>query len=787
MVNARLCRFTIGELEPLLKARNDFEPYSSALDKARNVIIIPEGGIKRRPGSVYIDTVPGTVARNTTATLTMPNGGSVTNVNNFVNTSTQTTTAIGTNNPYVVASYDLGATGLKSVYVDLMGVSLTSGASNTFYIQSSTDNVTWINIKQVTLTTTAQTVRIRLNNYARYVRFASVGSVNLPGTYVNILHMHVYQETNTVSKTRIIEFIHNINQSYIFVVSDKNIAVYKNRVFQNDISTVTDDTTMIDEAKLATLNWTRAGLTLVLMHEDLPPHRIFRMGGDNLWGFAKINFDYIPLFDFRPSESNPVANITPSALTGQITVASNNAIFDASYVNQVIDGNGGRIRITKFNSATSLNAIVEIPFYNTNTINSPDWTLLGGWEPAWSDTRGWPRSGVFYQERLWFGGSKSCPITIWGSVTEDYYNFNPGSFRDTDAYDRDLETSDPIINMIAHQTLQAFTTGGEAAAILRRGAPLTPTTPGFMPQTRRGSAIGLRPVVSDSVILFVQYGGKNISQLMFSEENQAFNSLSLTLYSSHLINAPNDFNLKRSQSTAEGNYVYIVNGDGALTTGCLLFEQNIQGFTQWNTQGLYRNVGVDYGDVYLTVDRVINGVTYKYLEVVDDTHMMDASIVYNLNAPTSTLTGLNHLNGLSVSILVDGNVLENQVVVNGQINLPIQAQATAEVGLNFTPLIRTLPYENLQLVGETIGQHKRVQEVYLWINNTGEVFVNDYLVSLKDYGGVGVGPLDAPAPLRDGLYRLSGIEGWNEYGQITLTQVNPLPMTILAIGMRVTI
>ena len=52
--------FTTGELDPLLRARVDFEQYNNALAKATNVVIQPQGGMRRRPGTKHIFELPNT-------------------------------------------------------------------------------------------------------------------------------------------------------------------------------------------------------------------------------------------------------------------------------------------------------------------------------------------------------------------------------------------------------------------------------------------------------------------------------------------------------------------------------------------------------------------------------------------------------------------------------------------------------------------------------------------------------------------------------------------------------
>jgi hypothetical protein len=50
--------FSTGELDPLLRARVDIPQYENALAKATNVIIQPQGGARRRPGTKHIIELP---------------------------------------------------------------------------------------------------------------------------------------------------------------------------------------------------------------------------------------------------------------------------------------------------------------------------------------------------------------------------------------------------------------------------------------------------------------------------------------------------------------------------------------------------------------------------------------------------------------------------------------------------------------------------------------------------------------------------------------------------------
>ena len=50
--------FSSGEIDPLLRARVDLAQYYNALQTAENVVVQPQGGVKRRDGLKYITELP---------------------------------------------------------------------------------------------------------------------------------------------------------------------------------------------------------------------------------------------------------------------------------------------------------------------------------------------------------------------------------------------------------------------------------------------------------------------------------------------------------------------------------------------------------------------------------------------------------------------------------------------------------------------------------------------------------------------------------------------------------
>ncbi len=89
--------FTSGELDPLVAGRHDVKHYYNGAEKLRNVLVLPQGGAKLRPGLEYVDELLDVLTRFTGQTITCPQGGTTANANdNDTATEVQTTGAIGT-------------------------------------------------------------------------------------------------------------------------------------------------------------------------------------------------------------------------------------------------------------------------------------------------------------------------------------------------------------------------------------------------------------------------------------------------------------------------------------------------------------------------------------------------------------------------------------------------------------------------------------------------------------------------------------------------------------------
>ena len=166
----------------------------------------------------------------------------------------------------------------------------------------------------------------------------------------------------------------------------------------SSVSGVTDG---ITSARLTNLWYTQSADTLLLFEETMKPIKIVRGANDATWTVSDIAFENVPYYAFTLATATPSATLTPSAITGQITLTASSGVFTTDHVNQYIESNDnfGRARIVSYTSSTVVKATTEVPFFSTDAIASGAWTLETGYEAAWSSSKKWPRTATFHEGR----------------------------------------------------------------------------------------------------------------------------------------------------------------------------------------------------------------------------------------------------------------------------------------------------------------------------------------------------------------------------------------------------
>jgi len=648
--------FSTGELDPLLRARVDLAAYANALEEATNVVCQPQGGIRRRPGTKYIASLP--------------------------NSSTE-----------------------------------------------------------------------------------SAGN-----------------------GTRLVEFEFSTSDSYMLCFTHNRMYVFKNK---NQITNINGsgnpylDTSSLGltGARLANIVWTQSADTLIVVHPDINPIKIVRGGTDATWTGSAITFDSIPKYAFTASFSNPAGTLTPSAVSGKITLTASSSVFTAGSVGQYVNATPqGRAKIVKYTSGTSVDAITEFPFFNTSAIANGSWEYESGYEDVWSSGKGWPRSVTFHEGRLYFGGSKSRPSTIWGSKVGLFFDFDPTEGLDDDAVEATLDTNtfNAIVDIISGRDLQVFTTGGEFYVPQNGLDPITPTNFFVKTASRNGIKEGIRVQQLESGTLFVQRQGKALNEFAYTDTQLTYVTQKISLLAGHLLRTPSRMALRRSVATDENDLLLITNSDdGTMAVFSLLRAQNVIAPSEFTTvDGSFVDVGVDISTIYTIAKRNVNGTFQYYVEAFDNDLLTDSSKTGGAAASVS----MSHVATETVNVILDGSVQANQAVPGGgKVTFPRSSATKYEVGLPITVRAVTMPVDLKLQTGTRIGFKKRIVEVNALVANTQHLKINTIQVPFRAFGDI----LDEAVDEYTGTKTLHGILGYTTEGKITVEQDVPLKMTLLGLEYKV--
>ena len=608
---------------------------------------------------------------------------------------------------------------------------------------------------------------------------------------------------NPQNGVRLQSFEFSTEQQYVFLFVSNRAYIYKLGVLVTNINGSGNDyldlsATGINSTNLSSLYFSQSADTMIICQQDINPVTITRGASHSTWTVANLTFEYIPKYAFTISVTQGTSfashtGLTPSAIedTIRLVVKPTNNIFtqpESYYVDQYINARPyGRIRIVKKISNNELEGFVEIPLASTNDILAADWEFESGYEDAWSSSKGWPRSCTFHEGRLFFGGSKSRPATVWGSVVADFFNFDPGQQLADEAVEATLDTDEvnAINSIVSNRDLLVFTSGGEFFVPQGSLDPIEPTNIIFKVTTRTGSK-AVKPISTENATYFIQKQGNQLIEYIFQDTDVNYRSQNFSLLSSHLLDNPIDITHVNPTSTSRPHTLVLVNTDGTIAVYPFIRYQQVVSPSLWTTEGLFKSVCSDFDEIYVVVKRTINGSDVYHLEKFDYDYTTDAGIqFYAATLPsTTTVSGLTWLEGETVDVVRDDLALTQKTVSSGSITIDTVPTEYVEVGIPYTPVIETLPVETRLPNGNVQGFLKRITEVNLILNNTQSIKVDTEEVAFRNLEALSLGN---GIEFFTGIKTVQPLSGFTEDSTITITQTKPLFFTLLGLEYKVSI
>jgi hypothetical protein len=432
---------------------------------------------------------------------------------------------------------------------------------------------------------------------------------------------------------------------------------------------------------------------------------------------------------------------------------------------------------------------VEMKVTNSGGTATADWC-----EGAWSPYRGYPSVVGFYENRLFYGATTYQPQTLWGSKSGDYYNHTPGS-NDDDPIAITLNSD--YVNVIkwisGTKILLVGTSRGQwHISATGTNEALTPSNIKAAQETGlTSSAIMTR---CDHTVLFWQQFGRNLMEVAYSLESDSYVATPLTVLAEHMGMSP----IKEMAYLQEPlGSLWCIRTDGQMAVLTYERQHKVVAWYRLVTDGYFESVaripGATRDELWVVVKRTIGGATVRYVELIDnletyenateDMFYVDSGLTYD-SIPATSIPGLSHLTGKTVSVLADGAVHEDCLVTAGVITLD-KAASVVQVGLPFTSTMKPVRFETKVQGGTIQNRRQRITTLAArFYKSYGGKFGEDLtkleIIPSKKMGGT----MDVPLVMESGDKRLQFPGSLNRDGQFYIVQDLPLPMNISMITTR---
>lgn len=829
--------FNGGEFSPWAYGRVDSERYREGLKTCLNYVPTRQGGITRRPGTMFVAEVKTSAAKPRLIPFEF---------------STTQAYMLEFGNEYIRFYKDNG-----QIVLDSQAITAITNASTAVLTYAGAD--TYANGDEIYISGIVGPIGTYLNNRNFKVANVTAGSNTLElnymdGTAVNSTSMGLYTSGGTV------EEVYTLASPYI-------------------------------TADLFDIKFVQSADTLYLVHPDYAPRKLTRTGHTS-WTLTTIDFLDGP---YLPTNTTSTT-LTPGAATGTgvtltasaVTGINAGAGFQTTDVGRLIrlkQGSvWGYVKITGRTSTT----IVTVDVINTlTTIDAKATWRLG----VWSGTTGYPAAVAFHEDRLFFGGPEAYPQRLDGSNSSDYENFAPSATDGTISASNGLSFSlnaedvNAIKWITSEEKGMLIGTVGSEWVVRPASATeaLTPTNIQAKPATKNGSS-NLQGMRIGRASVFLQRAKRKIRELTYFYEVDGFQAPDLTEIAEHVTETGI---VQMAYQKEPQGIIWCVREDGVLAA--MTYERSMDGLrASWhrhiiggysdaaNSNAVVESVAVipspdgTRDEVWLVVRRRINGGTKRYIEYItkffedtDDQHeafYVDTGLSYDLpvtitaataanpvvvtanshglvNGDTviirdiigmtelngniytvanktantieltsngsnvdgtgfsawvsggtvrkrvSTVSGLWHLEGQTVNILGDGAVQPTQTVTNGAITLTTAA-GTVHIGLNKSARGEMLRLDAGAADGTALGKTRRVHRVGFLVHRSlglriGTNFDEDDMnvVTFRRTSN----QLGAAPPLFSGVISETLDADFDFENNICWEQYQPLPSTILAV------
>jgi len=607
----------------------------------------------------------------------------------------------------------------------------------------------------------------------------------------------VHEVKTSSEKTRLIPFEYSTTQTYIMEFGNQYIRFYKDQ----GIITLTDKT-------ISAITKANPGVVTATSHGySNGDHVIISSVG----GMVEVNGKTFKVANVTTNtfelQNVDGQNVNTSSFTTYTSGGVANKIYEIASPYPTAD-----LFDIKFAQSADIMYIVH-PSHAIRKLSRTghtSWTLstvsiTGSPSPALNTGTGkFPSCVTFFEQRLVFAGTNDNPQTLFFSKSAELENFTTGSnASDAMIYSIASNKVNAIRYLSAQRSLLVGTVGGEfVVSASGTTSSITPTNIQIQRQSSYGSA-NVDAVQIENVTMFLQRAKRKIRELTYNLNIDQYQATDLTLLAEHITEG--GINEMAYQQEPD-SILWCVRNDGTLLGFTYARAESVTGWHRHIMGGSFSSgnavvesvasvpTDLNEDEFFIIVKRTINGATRRYVEHLTlfdygtdqkDAFFVDSGLTYSGSAAT-VISGLDHLEGQSVSILADGSTHPNKTVSGGSITLE-RSSTKVHIGLGYTSLLQTMRVES-RAEGTSQTKDKRIHEVTLRLHETVGAEVGPDVNNMERIPfRSSAASMDSPVPLFTGDKQIEFSDDFNTDGFVVVRQTQPLPLSLLSAYPRITI
>ncbi len=605
--------------------RTDFEKYFSACEKLENWVILPQGGITRRPGTKFVAPVK----NHTEPPVLLP----------FQFSDSQGY-VLEFGKDYLRFFRDSG-----QIVAENIGIAIANGTFNTDLASwternAGTGDVTWV----------AGAARFTANGVGNEARLYQAPTIAAPD--VGKLHILKFRVVVGTLRVRVgtaaggeqVMQAKTFAWGYHTVSFTPSAAVQIFIEFENNGTVIADldNVSLLDNvpleletpysnANLPEIQYDQSADTMWLALQPQKPMKLLRFS-DNDWSLVmytpvgdpftlllngRFDKDLLEWVERNDGTGDVVYDTTDKRARLQSGSGANLArlyqtapvvnephilrfdVFDATITLRVGTTIGGTEVVGSTNFAVGQHTVAFTPPAGTIFVEfegpastNPELDNVALDASSGASVTQSPRAVAFWRSRLWWGGTDREPQAVWATHVDNFDNLDPGTGLDDQAIKRVIAGGRiNVIQWLMPSGAKELLVGTYGSEMLLRGDSgglVTPAKVTIDEGTQLGSA-PIRPERADNFTIFIQRGRQRLRQFFFDFNTDKNHATDLTLIADHITKPA----LKSISYQGDPEPVlWAVREDGQLPGLTFMFHEKVAGWHRQVTQGKFEEIAV---------------------------------------------------------------------------------------------------------------------------------------------------------------------------------------------------